>query len=184
VSEQTGKLVVISGPSGAGKTSVCKALKDRPNVEFSVSATTRAIRKGEVEGVDYHYLSRDEFERRIRAGEFLEWASYNGNLYGTLRAPMERALAAGRIFLLEIEVQGTRQLRTADVPGMYVFIVPPDMNVLEQRLRKRGNNSEHEIEQRLRIAAAEMEAKGLYDHIVVNEDLQETVRTVAELIDL
>lgn len=180
----TGKLVVISGPSGAGKTSVCKALKQRPGVEFSVSATTRTRRAGEQDGVDYHFLDRAEFERRVAAGEFLEWASYNGNLYGTLRAPMDRALAAGRAFVLEIEVQGTRQLRQGRVPGIYVFIVPPGIEVLRERLRRRSSNTEDEIEQRLRIAAEELRAAELYDHVVVNEDLPATIQRVVELVGL
>ena len=114
-----GKLVVISGPSGAGKTSVCRALKEHPDVEFSVSATTRAMRAGERDGVDYHFLSREDFQRRLDENQFLEWASYNGNLYGTPRWPMDAALARGKTILVEIEVKGTRQLRERGV------VLPP-----------------------------------------------------------
>lgn len=177
-----GKLVVISGPSGAGKTSVCRALKQLPGVEFSVSATTRAKRPGEQDGVDYYFLGQVEFERRVAAGEFLEWARYNRNCYGTLKAPMQRALAAGRTFVLEIEVQGTRQLRAANVPGIYVFIVPPSLEALRQRLRSRGADSDADIEARLAIAAEELQAAGIYDHVVVNQELDATIRAVAELI--
>lgn len=179
-----GKLVVISGPSGAGKTSVCRVLKQDPRVEFSVSATTRPIRRGEQDGVDYHFLSREEFERRRDAGEFLEWAEYNDNFYGTLRGPMLEALAAGRTFILEIEVQGTQQLRREGVVGEYVFIVPPSMDILRQRLVARGTNSGQEIEARLEIAAKELEARELYDHVIVNNQLEQTIQRVQETIGL
>lgn len=184
MSAKAGRLVVISGPSGAGKTSVCKALRQRNGVEFSVSATTRKMRNGERDGVDYHFLSQDEFRRRIDAGEFLEWAEYNGNYYGTLAAPMHRALAEGRVFVLEIEVQGTRQLRAASVPGLYVFIVPPSMDALHARLVSRGANSAAEIESRMAIARKELEARDLYDHVIVNEKLDEAIRTVEGLVGL
>lgn len=179
-----GALVVISGPSGAGKSTVVRALRADPRVEFSVSATTRPMRAGEQDGWDYHFMSRDEFQRRLAAGEFLESASYNGRLYGTLRAPMERALAAGKKFLLEIEVQGTRQLRAAGVAGIYVFLVPPSMAVLRERLSQRGQNSAAEIEARLAIAAEEMQAEDIYDHVIVNEEIDRTIAAVKAVIGL
>jgi guanylate kinase len=185
----SGKLAVISGPSGAGKTSVCRALKLMPGVEFSVSATTRAPRPGEQDGVDYRFLSRAEFERRIEQGDFLEWAAYNGQLYGTPRWPMDQAIAAGRTFLLEIEVAGTRQLREKGVPGVYLFIAPPSIEELRLRLERRGANTQEDIESRVRIAREEMEAaqqpvlgQPLYDHTIPNVDLDETIRRVASLI--
>lgn len=179
-----GKLVVISGPSGAGKTSVCRALKEFPRVSFSVSATTRPQRPGEQDGRDYHFLSSEDFDRRLAAGEFLESASYNGHSYGTLRAPMVQALAEGKVFVLEIEVQGTRQLRDASVEGIFVFVVPPDLDVLRQRLVDRGTDSAEEIEQRIAIATEELESADLYDHVVVNEDLDRTIEAVADIIGL
>ena len=179
-----GKLVVISGPSGAGKTSVCRALKQEPGVEFSISATTRAMRPKEVNGVDYHFLDEAEFHRRRAAGEFLESASYNGNYYGTLRQPMLDALAAGRVFILEIEVQGTRQLRDADVEGDFIFIVPPSIEELRRRLIDRKTNTVAEIEGRLEIAAREMAAESLYDYSVPNDDLPTAIAAVKERIGL
>lgn len=189
MSTQKGKLVVISGPSGAGKTSVCRALKLRPEVEFSVSATTRAMRAGERDGIDYHFLSREDFQRRVGENQFLEWASYNGNLYGTPRWPMDTALAHGKTFLLEIEVKGTRQLRERGIPGLYVFIAPPSLAELKVRLEKRGSNALHEIQERLRIAEEEVAAAHevvagvpMYDVTVTNRDLDETIRQVEGLI--
>jgi guanylate kinase len=189
MTDPRGQLVVISGPSGAGKTSVCRALKQRPDVEFSVSATTRPMRAGERDGVDYHFLSRDDFQRRLAENQFLEWATYAGNLYGTPRWPMDQALARGRTFLVEIEVKGTRQLRERGIPGLYVFIAPPSLDELRARLRRRGSNAVDEIEQRVRIAEDEIAASRelvagapLYDHVVENVDLDATIRTVERLL--
>ncbi len=184
MADSAGKLVVISGPSGSGKSSVCRRLKQDPRVEFSVSATTRAMRPAERDGVDYHFLSEAEFLRRRDHGEFLESAEYNDNYYGTLRQPMTEALSAGRIFILEIEVQGARQLRDDDVIGDYIFIVPPSMEVLRQRLVDRRTNSPEEIEERLAIAAEEFKFADLYDHIVQNAVLDDAVEAVKELIGL
>ncbi len=184
-----GKLVVISGPSGAGKTSVCRALKQHPQVEFSVSATTRAMRAGERDGIDYHFLPRDDFQRRLAENQFLEWATYNGNMYGTPRWPMDQALARGQTFLVEIEVKGTRQLRERGIEGLYVFIAPPSIDELRRRLQKRGSNDATEIEQRVRIAEDEIAASRelvagapLYDVILENRDLDATIRAVEAML--
>ena len=179
-----GKLVVVSGPSGAGKTSVCRALKKYPGVIFSVSATTRPQRSGEQAGVDYHFVSTGEFERRLAKGEFLESAKYGRYHYGTPRAPMEEALASGEVFVVEIDVQGTRQLREAKVEGVFVFVVPPGIDALRQRLTGRGTDSAEEIEERLAIAAEELQAAELYDHVLVNENLDRTIRELADIIGL
>ena len=183
-SRAPGRLVVVSGPSGAGKTSVCRALREDPRVEWSVSATTRTIRSGEIDGVDYHFLSDEEFASRRARGEFLEWAKYNSAFYGTLRAPMVKALAHGRLFLLEIEVQGTRQLRDKAVPGIYVFIVPPSMEELRRRLIVRSANSIQDIDRRLEIARCELESRELYDHVIVNDELQHTIAEVRSVVGL
>ena len=179
-----GKLVVISGPSGAGKTSVCRELKKEPGVEFSVSATTRAMRPAETNGVDYHFLGHDEFRRRQAAGDFLESALYNGNFYGTLRQPMDAALAAGQIFIVEIEVQGTQQLRDADVEGDFIFIVPPSLEELRRRLVNRHANTAEEIEARMQIAVQEMTAESLYDCSISNDVLSDTIAAVKQRVGL
>ena len=189
MSEKQGKLVVISGPSGAGKTSVCRVLKENAEVEFSVSATTRRMREGEQDGVDYHFLTREVFEQRLSKDQFLEHAEYNGNLYGTPRWPMDDALARGKTFLVEIEVDGTRQLRRRGVEGLYLFIEPPSIDELRQRLERRGTNGAEEIAQRVAIAEQEIEAAReqveggpLYDRFVENADLERTIATVKELL--
>jgi len=189
MSEKQGKLVVISGPSGAGKTSVCRVLKENAEVEFSVSATTRRMREGEQDGVDYHFLTREVFEQRLSEDQFLEHAEYNGNLYGTPRWPMDDALARGKTFLVEIEVDGTRQLRRRGVEGLYLFIEPPSIDELRQRLERRGTNGAEEIAQRVaiaeqEIAAAREQVEGgpLYDRFVENADLDRTIATVKELL--
>lgn len=183
-SDTKGKVVVISGPSGAGKTSVCRVLKEDAKVVFSVSATTRRMRDGEREGIDYYFLSDEEFVSRENCGKFVESAVYNGNRYGTLRSEMDAAIEAGKIFIVEIEVQGTRSLRDAGIEGDYVFVVPPSMEELRNRLVARGANSEQEIDARMAIAEREMQARDLYDHVVVNDVLTEAIAEVRRCIGL
>jgi guanylate kinase len=184
VSARRGQMVVISGPSGAGKSTICKRLLRDPRIVFSVSATTRKMREGEVDGRDYHFLDRDEFRARVERGEFIEWAEVYGNLYGTLRKPMEEALASGRTYLLEIDVQGALQLKAIGEPGLYVFIAPPDFEVLRQRLAKRASETPEALERRLHKAEDEYRERVKYDHVVVNDDLDKAVKRVRELIGL
>ncbi len=177
-------MVVISGPSGSGKSTICKRLLEDPHVVFSVSATTRKMRPGEVDGRDYHFLSVDEFKRRIARGEFIEHAEVYGNLYGTLRAPLERAIAAGQLYLLEIDVQGALQLKALGEPGQYIFIAPPDFEELRRRLVKRNTETPEVLERRLHKAEDEYRERVKYDHVVVNDDLERAVAEVRALMGL
>lgn len=177
-------MLVISGPSGSGKSTICKRLLEDPRVHFSVSATTRAPRKGEVDGRDYRFLDPETFRRLIREGAFIEHAEVHGNMYGTLRAPMEEALARGEVFLLEIDVQGALQLRALEEPGLYVFIAPPDMEILRRRLVGRGTDAPEVVERRLKKAEDEMREAVKYDHVVVNDDLERALGEVRRLAGL
>ena len=179
-----GTMLVISGPSGSGKSTICRQLVSDPRVEFSVSATTRAPRAGEVDGRDYHFLDKTRFRGEIERGAFIEWAEVHGNLYGTPRVPMEKALAAGKVFLLEIDVQGGAQLKALGLPGVYVFIAPPDMESLRARLEQRGTDAPEVIARRLAKAHEEMRARERYDHVIVNLDLEQAVGEVRRLVGL
>ncbi len=179
-----GQMLVISGPSGAGKSTICNALRKHPNVEFSVSATTREPREGEVDGSDYHFKTRDEFRAHIENGDFIEHAEVYGNLYGTLRAPIDACTERGNTFLLEIDVQGALQLKELGIDGLYVFIAPPSMEVLRERLVNRGTDTPEVIERRLRKATDECNEKGRYDQVVVNLDLADAIAETFRIANL
>lgn len=167
------RLTVVSGPSGVGKSSVLDALREQaPEVYFSVSVTTRPAREGEVDGVDYHFVGIAEFERMIGAGELLEYASYANNYYGTPRDPVERALAGGRSAVLEIELQGARQVRRSMPEAQLVMLVPPSWDALVDRLTARGTEGPVVVEQRLETARQELAARSEFDGTVVNADLR------------
>jgi guanylate kinase len=172
VSEPESKVFVITGPSGVGKGSLISRLRaEVPGIELSVSATTRTPREGEADGIDYHFLSAADFERRVESGDFLEHASYSGNRYGTLRSEVERRLQAGHPVVLEIELQGARQIRTSMPEAVQVFIAPPEVASLRQRLESRGTDEPAAIEARLRVAEDELAAQGEFPHQVINDDL-------------
>jgi guanylate kinase len=173
------KVFVITGPSGVGKGTLIRELCGRvPNLELSISATTRQPREGELDGRDYHFLSREEFDRRVEREDFLEFATYSGNRYGTLRTEVERRLADGHSVVLEIEVQGARQVRAAMRESIQVFIAPPAPAVLRERLDARGTDAPEQIDARLEVAAQEMAAQDEFAYRVVNDDLG---RAAAEL---
>jgi guanylate kinase len=177
------RVFVITGPSGVGKGTLIRLLRERvPELALSVSATTRAARAGEEDGVDYHFLSDAEFARRVDAGEFVEWAEYSGRRYGTLRSELQRHLDEGRPVVLEIEVQGARQVRCAMPEAVQIFIEPPDREALKDRLVGRGTDDPDAIARRLAVAEEELAAAGEFQYRVVNDRLDEAVARLVEIV--
>jgi guanylate kinase len=168
-----GILLVISGPSGVGKGTLCTALyKEVSDISYSISATSRLPRPGEVHGVDYYFCSRSEFEGMIKQDDFLEWAVVYGNLYGTPKSQVQEAVKKGKDIILEIDIEGARQIKNKFPDGVFVFIAPPSLEELAERLAKRGADSEDEIQRRLHLASKELENVSNYDYIVHNNDLE------------
>lgn len=176
--------LVLSAPSGGGKTTIAYALvAAREDVGYSVSATTRAPRERERDGTDYHFLSREAFERKVRAGEFLEWAEYSGELYGTLKAEVDKVLMSGRHVVLDIEIQGARAVREHYPDAVLVFVVPPSADELMQRLGGTQGSRAASLVARLRTAVAELGEVETYDYVVINADRTEAVAEVAAILD-
>jgi guanylate kinase len=179
----SGRLFVVAGPSGVGKgTLIRRARAVVPGVAVATSATTRPRREDEDDGVEYHFLTADEFERRVERGDFLEHVSYAGNRYGTLRDEVEQRLAGGESVVLEIEVAGAREIRRQMPDAVLVFVAPPTMADLEARLRGRRQNTETEVRDRLRIASEELLAEPEFDHVITNDDVDRAAADLAGLM--
>ena len=179
-----GRLIVISGPSGVGKSTVVNALAERHPFYFSISATTRAPRPGETDGVEYFFVDSEEFVRMRDAGMLLEWAEYSGNLYGTPRAAVLERLARGDDVLLDIEVLGAVQVKTSFPTALSVFLAPPTREELERRLRNRGDTSPADIERRLNIAQWQLEvAEERFDHVVLNDSVEDAVERMLRILE-
>ena len=177
------KVFVITGPSGVGKGTLIKQLLERvPDLALSVSATTRQPREGEEDGRDYHFLTEGQFQERRDAGDFLEFASYSGNHYGTLNSELDRCLEKGRSVVLEIEVQGAQQVRQTRGDSIQIFIAPPDPAVLRDRLRGRGTDSAEAIDKRLQVAEQELGAQDDFDHRIVNDDLDKASAELESIV--
>ena len=181
---ESGVLIIVSAPSGCGKSTVVhRLMEQREKLRFSVSATTRAPRAGETEGVDYYFVSREEFEKMVREGAFLEHAEYVGNCYGTPRAPVEKQLSDGYDVYLDIDVQGAMQVKALRPETLMIFLMPPSMEELERRLTRRGTNSPEEIRDRLRAAERECALREQFDFVVVNDEVDRAVDEISSIID-
>ena len=181
---QKGLLIVISGPSGCGKGTICKELRARhPEIKVSVSTTTREIRAGEVEGRDYRYISKEEFERQVQEGEFLEYARiYSGNYYGTPKKYVKETLMAGDDLILEIDIQGALQVKEKFEEGVFIFLVPPSMEELHRRLVQRGRETPELIMERFKSAYEEMNFINRYYYVVTNDKVDEAIKKIEAII--
>jgi guanylate kinase len=182
ITSPDGKLIVISGPSGVGKSRIIEAILDATPSVFSISATTRQPRRGEHDGVEYHFVDRSGFRSKVLTGDILEWAEYGENLYGTLRSSVDPILRIGKNVILDIENEGAKQIRSAYEGALLIFVSPPDIETLALRLEGRGDTAPRDIERRLAVAAQQMaEAPSVYDHVVENDDLD---RAISEVLDI
>jgi guanylate kinase len=178
-SQCIGKLIVLTGPSGVGKGTLMRSLLERhPDLYYSVSVTTRAPRPGEIDGKDYYFISRSKFEQLVASGEFLEWAEFAGNYYGTPREPVIKQIRSGNSIVLEIELEGARQIRSSFPSATSIFILPPSIQELEQRLRRRGQDSEEAIARRLRRAQEEINAANEFDIQIVNDNFETALNSI------
>ena len=180
-----GRLFILSAPSGAGKTTLCRALmKHFKDMLYSVSFTTREPRKDEISGIDYHFVSREDFAEKIKEGKWAEWAEVHGNYYGTSAGFLDEALSSGRDVLLDIDVEGTRQILKRYPDSVTVFIMPPDLGILRKRIESRGSESIEVIERRLKNAEMEMAQKDIYKHVIINDSLDEAVADIVSIVEM
>ncbi|MBD2137152.1 guanylate kinase [Anabaena sp. FACHB-1237] len=178
-----GQLIVLTGPSGVGKGTLLKILLERyPQLHYSVSATTRSPRPGEINGKNYHFITRDEFEELITQGEFLEWAEFAGNYYGTLRNSVLHDIQEGKLVVLEIELEGARQIRKVFPNALRIFILPPSLLELEKRIRGRGQDTQEAIASRLNRAKEEIAAAAEFDLKIINDDLETALSEIEKAI--
>jgi guanylate kinase len=177
-----GLFIIVSAPSGAGKSSICRRfMQSFPGIEFSVSYTSRSPRPNEVDGKDYHFISRDEFQNRIDRGEFVEWVENYGNLYGTSGKEMEKFIRDGRDLLLDIEPRGAKEVKRKFKGGVYVFVLPPSRAELLKRLKKRGHETDDVIQKRFHQAESELKEISWYDYIIFNQDLDTAVNQLKSI---
>lgn len=178
-----GFALILSAPSGTGKTTTCKLLKEKlPNLRFAISHTTRKIRTGETDGVDYHFISQDEFETKIKNNDFLEWAKVHDCYYGTSLQAVNTLKSEGYDTLIELDVQGVESLRKMDYQGVFILILPPSIIELEARLRKRGTDSEKSILQRLDTATKEIKQFNMYDYVITNHKVEDTADSILSIL--
>ena len=182
---EKGRLFILSAPSGAGKTTLCRALmKHFNNMLYSVSYTTREPRKDEISGADYHFISKEDFAGKIKEGKWAEWAEVHGNFYGTSAGFLNEALASGRDVLLDIDVEGARQILKRYPDSITIFIMPPTPGILRKRIESRGSDGREVIERRLKNAEKEMSLRGIYMHVIVNDSLQEAVAELVGIVEM
>jgi len=180
-----GRLFILSAPSGAGKTTLCSALMEHfKDMLYSVSYTTRNPRKGEINGVDYHFISKDDFAEKIREGKWAEWAEVHGNYYGTSALFLNDALASGKNVLLDIDVEGAMQILKRYPDSITIFIMPPTPEILRMRIESRGADSREVIEKRLKNAEKEMAQRDLYRYVIVNDNLMAAVAEIVSIVDM
>ena len=178
-----GLLYVVSAPSGAGKTSLCRAITDTlENLTHSISYTTRKPRNGEIDGRDYHFVSQDRFQSMIHAGDFAEWAEVHSNLYGTSRRMLDDMISKGIDIILDIDTQGAKQIKRKFNSAAFIFIMPPSLDILEERLRNRKSDREDEIKKRMSRAREEIKDYALYDYIVVNRDFERALTELRSVV--
>ena len=180
--DQKGVLIVMSGPSGAGKGTLCAHLREQISMELSISATTRQPRPGEVDGVNYFFMTRDEFKQKIHEDGFIEWAEVYGNFYGTPRKYVEEMLKNGKNVMLEIDPQGARSVKLCMPDAVLVFIMPPSYKELERRIRGRGTETEEQIRKRLSCAVGEINTLASYDYVIINDDIDVAVENLKSII--